>query len=70
MSIMDMLESESAFNGIFNNSPNAGSLIIFEFEDGNRQEFAVNTSASSTLVEGDTGKLTYQGTKFLRFERD
>lgn len=55
---------------IVNNNPGAGAYIIFEFEDGSRREFAVNPSISSTVVEGDEGKLTYQGAKIICFERN
>jgi len=33
-------------------------------------EFSVSGSEYGMLAEEDTGKLTFQGTRFLSFERD
>ncbi|MCS3917083.1 hypothetical protein M2349_002224 [Caldanaerobacter subterraneus subsp. tengcongensis MB4] len=44
-------------------------FITFEFETGDRQEFMVGADTYGYLVEGDVGKLTFQGKKFLSFER-
>lgn len=41
----------------------------FQFESGDRLELEVPSSQFGYLVEGDTGKLTFQGTRFLGFER-
>ncbi|WP_449538811.1 DUF2500 domain-containing protein [Ferdinandcohnia sp. Marseille-Q9671] len=41
----------------------------FEFESGDRSEFKVTGSEYGQLAEGDMGKLTFQGTKYLGFER-
>jgi hypothetical protein len=43
--------------------------ITFEFEDRSRKEFYVNAAAYGIIVEGDTGILTYQGTRFKGFSR-
>ena len=51
-------------------SPKLGSLILFEFDDGSRKEISVNAQAASIIAENDTGIVTYQGTKFIGFERD
>ena len=51
-------------------NPNLGSLILFEFDDGSRKEISVNAQAASIIAENDTGIITYQGTKFIRLERD
>lgn len=55
---------------IMNNNPNVGSFVLFEFDDGSRQELSINANTSSTIAENDTGMLTYQGTKFIKFERN
>lgn len=55
---------------IMDNQPYLGSLLLFEFDDGSRQELSVKANAASTIAESDTGKLTYQGRKFIDFERD
>lgn len=43
--------------------------ITFQVESGDRMELQVNGAESGLLVEGDTGLLTFQGTRFLGFER-
>ena len=43
--------------------------ITFEFESGDRMEFSVDSSEYGLLVEGDTGNLCFQGTRYLSFER-
>jgi Protein of unknown function (DUF2500) len=42
----------------------------FEFESGDRQEFHLSANDYSLLAEEDKGKLTFQGTRFLGFERE
>lgn len=37
---------------------------------GDRQEFKVNTTMYSGIADGDTGQLTYQGTRFINFVRE
>lgn len=41
----------------------------FEFESKDRLELAVPRDKYGYLVEGDNGKLTFQGTRFIDFER-
>ena len=41
----------------------------FQFESGDRLEVEVPYNEFGYLVEGDKGKLTFQGTRFLGFER-
>lgn len=41
----------------------------FQFESGDRMEFLVSGPEYGMLEEGDAGKLTFQGTRFLGFER-
>lgn len=41
----------------------------FEFEDGERQEFMVSGKVYGQITQGDTGTLTYQGTRFHDFQR-
>ena len=41
----------------------------FQVESGDRMELAVSGSEYGMLAEGDAGKLTFQGTRFLGFER-
>ena len=43
--------------------------ITFQVESGDRMELHVPYSEYGYIVEGDRGKLTFQGTRFLSFER-
>ena len=43
--------------------------VTFQFESGDRLELHVPHSQFGYLVEGDGGELTFQGTRFLGFER-
>ncbi len=42
----------------------------FEFESGDRLELSVPRSEFGLIAEGDTGSLTFQGTRYLSFERN
>ena len=43
--------------------------VTFEVESGDRMELSVIGSEFGLLVEGDKGRLTFQGTRYLGFER-
>ncbi len=43
--------------------------VTFEVESGDRMELRVSSSEFGLLVEGDYGKLTFQGPRYLGFER-
>ena len=43
--------------------------VTFQVESGDRMEFSVRDTEYGLLVEGDAGKLTFQGTRYLGFER-
>ncbi len=43
--------------------------VTFQFDSGDRMEFPVDGSEYGMLVEGDEGELTFQGTRYLGFER-
>ena len=44
--------------------------VTFEVESGDRMEFSVSGSEYGMLAEGDMGKLTFQGTRYLSFVLD
>jgi hypothetical protein len=44
--------------------------ITFEVDSGDRIEFVVNGEAYGLCAEGDTGQLTFQGTRYLGFHRN
>ena len=43
--------------------------ITFQVESGDRMEFYVEGTEYGMLIEGDIGKLSFQGTRYLGFER-
>ena len=43
--------------------------VTFQVESGDRMELQMEGYEYGMLVEGDTGKLTFQGTRYLGFER-
>ena len=56
-------------NGGMDTTYSTWYYVTFQVESGDRVEFAVNGSEFGMLVEGDYGKLTFQGTRYLGFER-
>lgn len=44
--------------------------LTFEVASGDRMEFHVESHDYGLLVEGDRGQLTFQGTRYLGFERE
>jgi len=42
----------------------------FELENGDRMELRIPNKEAGMLAEGDTGRLTFQGTRYKGFERD
>jgi hypothetical protein len=45
-------------------------FITFEFANGNRAEFTVPRTDYAYISEHDAGVLTYQGSRYINFERD
>lgn len=43
--------------------------VTFQVESGDRMELQVDGTDYGLLVEGDSGSLTFQGTRFLSFDR-
>ena len=43
--------------------------VTFQVESRDRMELSVKSSEYGMLAEGDSGRLTFQGTRFLGFER-
>lgn len=43
--------------------------VTFQFDSGDRQEFRVTGKEYGMIAEGDFGLLSFQGTRFLSFER-
>lgn len=49
---------------------NIAYYVTFQVESGDRMEFHVSGKEYGMLTEGDTGRLSFQGTRYLSFERD
>ena len=45
-------------------------FVTFEVESGDRMELSVGGSDFGMLIDGDKGRLSFQGTRYLGFERD
>ena len=43
--------------------------VTFQVESGDRMEFHVTGQEYGMVMEGDTGRLHFQGTRYLGFER-
>ena len=56
-------------NGHHYHTYNNTYFVTFEFDSGDRMELQMDGSDFGLLIEGDKGKLTFQGTRFLGFER-
>lgn len=57
-------------NGIAHHHTSTSYYVTFEVESGDRIEFHVDGSEYGRLVEGDTGRLLFQGTRYLSFDRN
>ena len=54
----------------YSTSTSTAYYVTFQVESGDRMELAVRGSDFGLLVEGDVGKLSFQGTRYLGFERN
>jgi hypothetical protein len=55
--------------GANDTSASTSYYVTFEIENGVRMEFWVKAQEYGQLAEGDQGTLSYQGTRFLGFQR-
>ena len=55
-------------NGI--SSTSTWYYVTFQVESGDRMELAVSGMEYGMLAEGDRGKLSFQGTRYLGFQRE
>ncbi len=56
-------------NGMHHSSTSTSYYVTFEVESGDRMELHMTGQEFGLLVEGDRGNLTFQGTRYLGFER-
>ena len=53
----------------FHSTSSTSYYVTFQVESGDRMELSVTGREYGMLSEGDTGKLSFQGTRYLGFER-
>lgn len=53
----------------FTTTSSTDYYVTFQVKSGDRMEFLVNGQEYGQLLEGDRGTLTFQGTRYLGFER-
>lgn len=53
----------------YHTTTNTSYYVTFQVESGDRMELHVSGSEYGMLAEGDNGRLTFQGTRYLSFER-
>lgn len=53
----------------FHTSSSTQYYATFQVESGDRMEFSVSSAEYAMLADGDNGKLSFQGTRYLCFER-
>lgn len=53
----------------FHATTSTSYYVCFQVESGDRMELQVDGREYGMLVEGDYGKLSFQGTRYLGFER-
>ncbi|MDE6455251.1 MAG: DUF2500 domain-containing protein [Dysosmobacter sp.] len=56
-------------DGIGHSTASTHYYATFQVESGDRMEFSVSGPEYGLLAEGDQGSLTFQGTRYLGFER-
>lgn len=56
-------------NGIGHGTTSTTYYVTFQVASGDRMELCVSGREYGMLVEGDYGDLTFQGTRYLSFER-
>ena len=56
-------------NGHHHYHTSTNYYVTFEVESGDRMELHLSGPEYGLLVEGDNGKLSFQGTRYLGFER-
>ena len=54
----------------FSTTTSTSYYVTFQVESGDRMEFSVTGIEYGMLAEGDMGKLSFQGTRYLSFERE
>lgn len=56
-------------NGHHHHHTSTSYYVTFQVESGDRMEFLISGQEYGLLIEGDRGNLSFQGTRYLGFER-
>lgn len=56
-------------DGVYHTSSTTRYFVTFQVESGDRLELQLDGSDFGMLAEGDEGRLSFQGTRFLEFQR-
>lgn len=65
----DITNTPNAIQDSISYTTTTNYYTTFEVETGSRLEFQINSLEYGLLIEGDYGKLKFQGTRYLGFER-
>ncbi len=57
-------------NNVGHTTTSTTYYVTFQVESGDRMELNMSGQEYGMLVEGDYGKLSFQGTRYLGFERE
>ena len=60
----------SNVNGMHTTTSSTSYYATFQVNSGDRMEFKISESEYGVLVEGDSGKLSFQGSRYLNFKRE
>jgi len=55
--------------GVHHTTHSTTYYVTFQVESGDRMELQMSGNEFGMLIEGDAGRLTFQGTRYLGFER-
>lgn len=61
--------NDSGIDNMHHESTTTTYYVTFEVDSGDRMEFKIHEKEYGMLVENDRGNLTFQGTRYLGFER-
>lgn len=62
-------DNNNSTNDVDNMSSYTDYYATFEVQSGDRMEFKIDGSEYGMIIEGDFGDLTFQGTRYIKFER-
>lgn len=66
---MNVSHHHNGANEHHHTSTSTSYYVTFQVESGDRMELCMAGNEYGMLIEGDEGRLTFQGTRYLGFER-